>query len=46
MIGSVFRYAVVTLRATNDPTAPLRGALLTPRFSTVPPSSTNESLAS
>lgn len=31
MIGSVFRYAVVTLRATNDPTAPLRGALLTPK---------------
>jgi integrase len=31
MIGSVFRYAVVTLRATNDPTAPLRGALLTPQ---------------
>ena len=28
MIGSVFRYAVVTLRATTDPTAPLRGALL------------------
>ena len=31
MIGSVFRYAVVTLRATNDPTAPLRGALLAPQ---------------
>ena len=31
MIGGVFRYAVVTLRATNDPTAPLRGALLTPK---------------
>lgn len=31
MIGGVFRYAVVTLRATNDPTAPLRGALLTPQ---------------
>jgi integrase len=31
MIGSVFRYAVVTLRATNDPTAPLRGALLMPQ---------------
>jgi integrase len=29
-IGSVFRYAVVTLRATSDPTAPLRGALLKP----------------
>jgi integrase len=27
-IGSVFRYAVVTLRATNDPTYALRGALL------------------
>jgi integrase len=31
MIGSVFRYAVVTLRASNDPTAPLRGALLMPQ---------------
>jgi integrase len=31
MIGSVFRYAIVTLRATNDPTAPLRGALLKPK---------------
>jgi integrase len=30
-IGSVFRYAIVTLRATNDPTAPLRGALLKPQ---------------
>jgi integrase len=29
-IGSVFRYAIVTLRATYDPTAPLRGALLKP----------------
>ncbi len=31
MIGSVFRYAIITLRATNDPTGPLRGALLTPK---------------
>lgn len=30
IIGSVFRYAVVTLRATTDPTALLRGALLAP----------------
>lgn len=29
-MGSVFRYAVVTLRATSDPTALLAGALLTP----------------
>jgi integrase len=29
-IGCVFRYAVVTLRATSDPTAALRGALLRP----------------
>lgn len=29
-MGSVFRYAVVTLRATTDPTALLRGALLAP----------------
>jgi integrase len=30
-MGSVFRYAVVTLRATSDPTALLRGALLAPK---------------
>lgn len=29
-IGCVFRYAVVTLRATSDPTSLLRGALLRP----------------
>lgn len=29
-IGSVFRYAVVTLRAENDPTFALRGALVRP----------------
>ena len=29
-IGSVFRLAIVTLRATNDPTFALRGALLRP----------------
>ncbi|WP_347264459.1 integrase arm-type DNA-binding domain-containing protein [Nitrobacter sp.] len=29
-IGSVFRYAVVTLRASNDPTYALKGALLRP----------------
>jgi integrase len=28
--GSVFRHAIVTLRATTDPTYPLRGALLKP----------------
>ena len=31
MIGSVFRLAIVTLRATNDPTFALRGALLPPK---------------
>lgn len=31
VIGSVFRYAVVTLRAANDPTLALRGALLRPQ---------------
>jgi hypothetical protein len=31
MIGSVFRHAVVTMRATNDPTFALRGALLPPK---------------
>jgi len=30
-IGSVFKYAIVTLRATADPTLPLHGALLPPR---------------
>jgi hypothetical protein len=30
VMGSVFRYAVVTLRATSDPTFALRGALLQP----------------
>jgi integrase len=30
VMGSVFRHAIVTLRATNDPTYPLRGALLRP----------------
>jgi integrase len=29
-IGSVFRLAIITLRATNDPTFPLRRALLKP----------------
>jgi integrase len=31
VMGSVFRYAVVTLRATADPTFALRGALLRPQ---------------
>jgi integrase len=30
VMGSVFRHAIVTLRATNDPTIALRGALLQP----------------
>ncbi len=30
-IGSVFRYAIVTLRATNDPTIATHGALLAPQ---------------
>ncbi len=30
-IGAVFRYAVATTRADSDPTAPLRGALATPK---------------
>jgi integrase len=30
VIGTVFRYAIATLRATNDPTFALRGALLAP----------------
>lgn len=31
VMGSVFRYAIVTLRAENDPTVALRGALLAPK---------------
>jgi integrase len=30
-IGQVFRYAIATARATNDPTISLRGALITPK---------------
>jgi integrase len=30
-IGSVFRYAIVTLRATSDPTQAIHGALLAPK---------------
>ncbi len=30
-IGSVFRYAIVTLRATGDPTQAIHGALLAPK---------------
>ena len=30
-IGAVFRYAVATARADNDPTAALQGALITPK---------------
>jgi integrase len=30
VIGSVFRYAIVTLRASSDPTTALRGAILRP----------------
>ncbi|MCL4710101.1 MAG: tyrosine-type recombinase/integrase [Pseudorhodoplanes sp.] len=31
MIGSVYRYAIVTLRATGDPTTATHGALLAPK---------------
>ena len=31
IIGSVFRYAMVTLRATSDPTVVTQGALLAPK---------------
>jgi len=31
LIGSVFRYAIVTLRANGDPTVALHGALLAPK---------------
>ena len=35
-IGEVFRYAVATLRADSDPTAPLRGALIRPKVRHMP----------
>jgi Arm DNA-binding domain len=31
VLGSVFRYAIATARASNDPTSALRGALIAPR---------------
>jgi integrase len=31
VIGEVFRYAIATARATNDPSSALRGALLSPK---------------
>lgn len=31
LIGNVFRYAIVTLRATSDPTLAIHGALLAPK---------------
>lgn len=31
LIGSMFRYAIVTLRATSDPTLAIHGALLAPK---------------
>jgi integrase len=33
MVGTIFRYAVATLRASSDPTYALKGALLTPKVS-------------
>lgn len=36
VVGSVFRYAVVTLRATGDPTTALHGALLAPEVMSRP----------
>ncbi len=33
-IGDVFRYAIATARAENDPTTALRGALVTPTVKT------------
>ena len=33
MIGTIFRYAVATLRASNDPTYALKGALMAPKVS-------------
>lgn len=35
-IGEVFRYAIATLRADMDPTAPLRGALVRPKVRHMP----------
>jgi hypothetical protein len=38
-IGDVFRYAIATARAENDPTIALRGALVTPTVTLARPSS-------
>ena len=35
-IGQVFRYAIATARASNDPTFGLRGALITPQVTHLP----------
>jgi integrase len=43
-MGSVFRYAIVTLRATTDPTFALRGALLTPKVTHRPAITDEEKL--
>jgi integrase len=37
-IGDVFRYAIATVRAENDPTSALRGALVTPIVTLARPS--------
>lgn len=39
-IGQVFRYAVATARADNDPTYALRGALIAPRVKHMPATTT------
>jgi integrase len=47
-IGDVFRYAIATARAENDPTTALRGALVTPtvtpRAAIVTPKSPSENI--
>ena len=44
-IGQVFRYAVATARADNDPTYALRGALIAPKVSHMAAATTREDFA-
>ena len=44
-IGQVFRYAIATARAENDPTYALRGALIAPKVSHMAAATTQEDFA-
>jgi integrase len=44
-IGQVFRYAIATARADNDPTYPLRGALIAPKVTHMAAATSREDFA-